>query len=117
VEFRPGHPLEPQLHQELREALNRDLSTTDFFVWIGVEPTGERDHFDDLPSIVDKTEQWLAGLDPGAINQRGNLPRQVILDPAAEVEIQAIPKKESARGSRSGEVVGNPAPILVGLGT
>lgn len=106
--------MEPELHEQLRQALNRGLSNKDFFVWISVTPTGSSSRFNDLGSIVRETEHWLARLDPDAVDPQWSRKRRVFADPAAEVEIQAIPKKKSARGSRAAEIVGNPAPALAG---
>jgi hypothetical protein len=117
MDFEPSHSQEPELHEELRKALNAALSSTDFFVWIGVDPTGEADHFSNLLAIVEATELWLSRLDPDALSDAQSLPRKRFSDPAADVEIQAIPKKESARGNRPGEIVGNPAPILTAYGS
>jgi hypothetical protein len=109
----PRHPQEPALHHELRDALNRELRNTRFFVWIDVRPTGDRSTFEDLPRVVAHTELWLDSLDPDAVDP-GELPERWERDPAAEVHLRAIPKKQEAWGSRSTEIVGNPEPILVG---
>jgi hypothetical protein len=106
--------MEPELHEQLRQALNRGLSSKDFFVWINVTPTGSQSDFSDLGSIVQETERWLARLDPDAVDVNWARKRRTFSDPAAEVEINAIPKKPSARSSRAAEIVGNPAPALSG---
>lgn len=109
----PLHPDEPALHHALRDMLNQSLTSTDFFVWIRVEPTGERREFEDLGAIVADTEQWLSGLDPDAVNA-DDLPARGYRDRAADIEVRAIPKKPSARGYRAAEIVGNPEPVLAG---
>jgi hypothetical protein len=109
----PRHPDEPALHFELRDALNRGLTNTDFFVWIDVEPSGAAQSFKNLAAMVAATEHWLADLDPDAVDP-GALPEQPFHDHAGKVRITAIPKKPSARGQRAEEIVGNPGPVLVG---
>lgn len=109
----PLHPDEPELHRQLRDALNEGLSNTDFFVWITVRPTGHQTHFSYLPRIVEKTERWLSLLDPDA-PQEERRSTEFVQDPAADVEIRAIPKKPEARGRRAVEIVGNPEPVLAG---
>ena len=109
----PLHPAEPALHHALRDALNRGLTNTDFFVWITVIPKGDTWEFEDLPSLVEETEQWLQGLDPDAVDG-SELPEQGLSDAAADVRIRAVPKKSSARGQRAGQIVGNPEPVLAG---
>lgn len=115
MEFKATHPDEPALHRELRDALNRGLDNTAFFVWIRVTPTGERRDFAALDRIVAETNAWLRELDPDAVRAE-SLPEKQFLDKAAEVRIQALPKKESARGKVPGAIVGNPEPVLVGWG-
>ena len=109
----PLHPAEPALHHALRDALNRSLTNTDFFVWITVTPKGDASEFRDLPSLVEETEGWLQGLDPDAIDA-SELPEQYLSDAAADVRIRAVPKKPSARGQHAGQIVGNPEPVLAG---
>ena len=109
----PSHPDEPVLHRGLRDALNRELTTPNFFVWINVSPTGRRLEFEDLPAIVRQTESWLRTLDPDSVDA-SQLPERTFSDKAAQVQIRAIPKKRSARAQRAAEVVGNPEPALAG---
>jgi hypothetical protein len=97
----------------LRDALNRELTTPNFFVWIKVRPTGKSREFADLPTIVRETESWLRALDPDSVDA-SDLPERNFSDRAAKVEIRAIPKKREARGDRSVEIVGNPEPALAG---
>lgn len=109
----PLHPAEPVLHHTLRDSLNQSLTNTDFFVWISITPTGERNDFDDLNGIVSATEQWLSEQDPESVDP-DRLPEVEFSDRAADVSIRAIPKKPSARGNHPGEIVGNPEPALAG---
>jgi hypothetical protein len=106
--------MEPELHEQMRQALNEGLSSKSFFVWINVTPKGAGARFGDLSPIVKDIDEWLAGLDPDAVDRDWARERRVYSNPAAEVEIHAIPKKPSARGSRAAEIVGNPAPALAG---
>jgi hypothetical protein len=117
VSLQPSHPNEPALHHQLRDALNAELTNNDFFVWIEIRPTGQSRELATLPSIVSETEQWLAGLDPDAIDNPEELPEIRLSDPAADVTVRAIPKRQEARGRRAQEIVGNPDPILVGWTT
>jgi hypothetical protein len=110
----PSHPDEPELHHQLRDALNEGLKSTDFFVWIRVRPTGYQKSFAYLPRIVARTDQWLASLDPDAPSVSWQSVAESFKDPAADVEIQAIPKKPEARGRRATQIVGNPEPALSG---
>lgn len=109
----PRHPDEPALHRDLRDALNRDLNNTDFFVWIDVVPSGAAQTFANLDAMVAATEGWLAHLNPDAIDPNA-LPEQLFRDPAGEVRITAVPKKPSARGRRADQIVGNPEPAVSG---
>jgi hypothetical protein len=113
VPLEPSHPDEPALHRALRDALNRELTTPNFFVWIKVKPTGKSREFADLPTIVRETESWLLALDPDSVDG-SELPDRTFSDRAANVEIRAIPKKREARGYRSAAIVGNPEPALAG---
>lgn len=115
MQYKPRHPDEPALHEELRKALNEDLTDKGFFVWIDVEPTGDARHFENLDQIVRKTDEWLHSLDPDAV-QEGALPEIKFEDPAAVVEITAIPRKKKVRGYRAQEIVGNAGPMLIGWG-
>lgn len=110
------HPLEPALHHALRDALDGGLQSTDFFVWIDVRPTGVSDAFTDLDRIVNETQSWLAHLDPDTGLNPDHVAERWDHDPAAEIKLQAIPKKPEARGYRSKPIVGNPEPILAGWG-
>jgi hypothetical protein len=112
----PSHPDEPELHHQLRDALNEGLTSTDFFVWIRVRPTGHQKRFAYLPRIVEKTDKWLASLDPNASRDAPEPPSTFAQDPAADVEILAIAKRPEARGERAAEIVGNPEPALAGFG-
>jgi hypothetical protein len=120
VPLEPLHPDEPELHRQLRDALNEGLTNTDFFVWITVRPTGYQKSFSYLPRIVEGTGRWLASLDPDAPHEerKSNTELLELLfeDPAADVRIRAIPKKPEARGRRATEIVGNPEPVLMGFG-
>lgn len=109
----PLHPDEPTLHRALRDALNQRLTSTNFFVLISIEPTGERTSFEDLDAIVTDVEEWLSRLDPDEAPAEA-LPERTWSDKAADVRIRAIPKKRSARGYRAAEIVGNPEPALAG---
>lgn len=113
----PSHPDEPELHRQLRDALNDELRNTKFFVWITVRPTGWQKSFAYLPRIVAAVEEWLDTLDPDEVRpwDEGN-GWISISDPAADVRIRAIPKKPGARGRRADQIVGNPAPVLTGYG-
>jgi hypothetical protein len=111
LEFR--HPDEQALHHQLRDALNRNLTSKDFFVWISVVPSGEASEIETLDAIVAATDQWLAHLSPDAVQPQA-MPEQRFIDRAGEVQIHAVPKKPEARGQRAKEIVGNPEPILVG---
>ena len=111
----PSHPDEPELHRQLRDALNAELTNKNFFVWITVRPTGWQKSFAYLPSIVDKVEAWLETLDPDeALPWDAGGGAIEFTDPAADVEIRAIPKKPEARGKPAREIVGNPEPVLSG---
>jgi hypothetical protein len=110
----PLHPAEPALHHELRDVLNADLSNKDFFVWINVTPNGSGEEFNDLGKIVRGVEAWLDALNPDDVSTAEQVPELEFIDPAAEVRVRAIPKKPAARGARSGPIVGNPEPVLVG---
>ena len=109
----PSHPDEPGLHHALRDALNRGLSNTDFFVWITVHPTGERKDFADLSGLVRQADEWLRQYNAETVDP-SQLPEREFSDRAATVEVKAIPKKPAARGRHPGEIVGNPEPILTG---
>ena len=113
MNMKPSHPDEPVLHRQLRDALNEHLTSTEFFVWITVHPTGEAKEFATLPGIAAETDKWLATLDPDDIAP-GDLPEKQFEDPAADVTIRAVPKKREARAYRSVQIVGNPEPMLVG---
>jgi hypothetical protein len=108
------HPDEVALHHELRDALNKSLLNSSFFVWIDVRPTGERKAFVDVEAIIADTERWLASLDPDAASDGANLRELHLVDPAADVKVSAIPKKRSARSRRADQIVGNPEPVLAG---
>jgi hypothetical protein len=113
--FEASHPDEPDLHHELRDALNAGIQNTNFFVWISVYPTGWGKSFSYLPRIVEAVEEWLGALDPDQARPWDKVGGEIeIVDPAADVRLRAIPKKPEARGTRSGLVVGNPEPILTG---
>jgi hypothetical protein len=114
VDLAPLHPDEPALHRELRDALNREIATTSFFVWINVMPTGSAQTFNDLSRLVNGIQLWLDTLDPDAVSETQDVPELVVPDPAAEVRVRALPKKVSARGQRSEHIVGNPESVLVG---
>jgi hypothetical protein len=114
VPLEPRHPLEPALHEQLRSAFNQGLRNKNFFVWIDVRPTGAAEEFADLAPIVQETERWLATQDPDETANPNRLPELHFTDPAAEVTVQAIPRKHEARARPAEEIVGNPAPILVG---
>ena len=114
MELQPLHPSEPPLHHELRDALNRSVANTSFFVWINVTPTGLDGQFADLEKVVRDIEWWLDRLDPDAIRSTEGVPELEISDPAADVRVRALPKKPSARSERAGQIVGNPEPVLVG---
>jgi hypothetical protein len=111
--YRASHPDETVLHYALRDALNRGLRNTNFFVWIRVKPTGNAKQFDDLPRIVNDTEIWLNSLNPDAVREK-ELPKRRFDERAASVEITALPRKPEVRGYRATEIVGNPSPVLVG---
>jgi hypothetical protein len=113
VEYRALHPDEVPLHHELRDALNANLTSKDFFAWINVEPSGEMRQFADLAGLVGRVEQWLGQFDPDGVQEK-DLPKLHLVDPAAEVEVTALPKKVEARGRRADQIVGNPSPPLVG---
>lgn len=113
MEYRALHPDEIALHHELRDALNAGLTSKDFFVWIRVEPSGERRTFGDLDGLVGRIEGWLGQFDPDRV-QESDLPMIRLEDPAAEVEVTALPKKAQARNRRADQIVGNPSPALVG---
>lgn len=108
------HPMEVDLHHELRDAFNRHLRNTNFFVWIDVRPTGDLKHFAHLDKIIEATEEWLADLDPDIFSGPDKIPERWIVDPAAEIKLRAIAKKREARSYRSDPIVGNPEPILTG---
>jgi hypothetical protein len=112
----PLHPDEPALHRELRDALNRRLANTNFFVWIKVIPTGMQQEFADLDRVVRGIEWWLDSLDPDAIPTVEPVPELELADPAADILVRALPKKRAARKRRSAQIVGNPEPVLVGWG-
>lgn len=111
--YKASHPDETALHHALRDALNRGLKNTNFFVWIRVKPTGRARPFDDLPRIVDETETWLNSLNPDAVKEK-ELPKRRFEQQAASIEITALPRKSEVRGYRASEIVGNPTPVLVG---
>lgn len=111
----PRHPQELDLHHALRDALNQGLTNTNFFVWIDVRPTGERDEFAHLDQIVTAVADWLEDLDPDAPPPgEGRVQEREIVDPAANIKLRAIPRKPEARSRRAVQVVGNPEPIFVG---
>lgn len=109
----PSHPDEAVLHHALRDALDRTLTSKDFFVLITVEPSGERQKFEDLEGLALEVERWLRGQDPEHVDVDA-LPERLFTDKAAEVTVRAIPKKPSARGHRAANIVGNPEPALAG---
>jgi hypothetical protein len=110
----PLHPDEPDLHHELRDALNADLSNPNFFVWINVTPSGSQEAFRDLRGIVRGIELWLESLNPDDVSVAESVPELEFVDPAAEVRVRAVPKKAEARAGRAAQIVGNPEPVLVG---
>lgn len=112
----PRHPDELALHHELRDAFNRELTNTNFFVWIDVRPSGGHKQFAYLDQIIKATEEWLGDLDPDSLPGPDRIAERWIEDPAAEIKLRAIPKKPEARAYRSDQIVGNPEPILVGWG-
>ncbi len=114
MELKPIHPSEPPLHHELRDALNRNLANTSFFVWINVTPTGTEQQFADLERIVSDIGWWLDKLDPDAIHGTEDVPELDISDAAADIRVRALPKKPAARLQRAEQIVGNPEPVLVG---
>jgi hypothetical protein len=116
VPLEPLHPDQPELHRQLRDALNEGLTNADFFVWITVLPTGYQKRFSYLPRIVERTDRWLVSLDPDAPQEDRKSNTEFFEDPAADVRIRAIPKKPEARGRRAVEIVGNPEPVLAGYG-
>lgn len=111
--YKASHPDEMSLHHALRDALNRGLKNTNFFVWIRVKPTGKAKQFNDLPRIVGDTEAWLTSLNPDAVKEK-ELPKRRFEQQAALIEITALPRKAEVRGYRASEIVGNPTPVLVG---
>lgn len=113
MEYRALHPDEVALHHELRDALNVALTSKDFFVWIRVDPSGERRTFGDLPGLVGRIEGWLRQFHPDEVRE-SDLPKIRLDDPAARVEVTALPKKPEARNRRADQIVGNPSPALVG---
>jgi hypothetical protein len=113
VELAPLHPQEPALHHELRDALNKQLANTSFFVWIDVSPTGEQPCFEDLSRMVADIQRWLDSLDPDSVFSISDVPQLRIADPAAEIRVRALPKSIAARGRQPAEIVGNPEPVLV----
>lgn len=115
MQYRAGHKDEIALHHELRDALNRDLTNKNFFVWINVEPTGEAKRFAHLGKMIGRTEAWLSTLNPDAVRE-GDLPKLQLDEKAASVEITALPRKPEVRDHRAQEIVGNPGPVLVGWG-
>ncbi len=117
MDLKPSHPDESDLHHQLRDALNKRLTSTDFFVWISVTPTGAGKQFADLESLVNAIEAWLATQDPDAPQGADDLPERNFSDASADVSISALPKKPEARSYRSEQIVGNPEPILVGWGS
>lgn len=110
----PLNPDELTLHHQLRDALNEKLANKSFFVWINVTPTGSQQQFSDLQRIVSSIQWWLDTLDPDEIPGAEAVPQVDISDQAAEVRVRALPKKPDARTKRSGQIVGNPEPVLVG---
>ena len=111
----PLHPDEVVLHRQLRDALNEQLTTPAFLVWITVEPTGEGAELATVEQIVRTTDEWLTSLNPETIATPDAVPEKRFLDPAAEVRIRAVPKNPEARGHRSHPIVGNPEPALAGF--
>src|SRR4051812_22163384 len=111
--MQPRHEYERALHYELRDALNKHLTSTGFFVWLDVRPTATARTFQSLDLIVARTENWLNELDPDGVSEK-KLPTLLLRDPAADVEITAIPRKPEVRDHRAAEIVGNPGPALVG---
>jgi hypothetical protein len=110
----PRHPYELDLHHELRDALNEQVLSASFFVWIDVRPTGDGRRFAHLDEIVRAVADWLGDLDPDAHRVSQRLAERWIEDPAAEIKLRAIPKNPDARGNPGVPIVGNPEPILVG---
>jgi hypothetical protein len=110
----PRHPDEPALHHELRDAFNRELKNTNFFLWIDVRPAGGYAHFVHLDEIIKATEDWLDDLDPDDPRSADRIQERWIVDPAAEVKLGAIPRKREVRGRRAAQIVGNPEPVLSG---
>jgi hypothetical protein len=107
------HPDESASHHELRDALNRQLTNTNFFVWIDVRPTGKHKGFSELEQVVKIVEEWLDDLDPDASAPgEDRVQEREISDPAATVKLRAIPKKPAARGGRAEQIVVNPEPLL-----
>ncbi|HVO55634.1 MAG TPA: hypothetical protein VMT37_14575 [Solirubrobacterales bacterium] len=115
MQYRAGHEDEVALHHELRDAFNRDLTNRNFFVWLNVDPTGEAKQFAHLDKMVERTEAWLANLNPDAVRE-GDLPTLQLHEEAASVEITALPRRREVRDHRAQEIVGNPGPVLVGWG-
>jgi hypothetical protein len=108
------HPDELALHHQLRDALNRDLTNTNFFVWIDVRPTGKHKRFTELKQVVAAVDEWLSDLDPDAHYSADRVPERWISEPAAEIKLAAIPRRREVRDRRAKQIVGNPEPMLVG---
>lgn len=111
--FQARHPDETALHSEIRDALNSEIQSKNFFVWLNILPTGQGSEIDDLPGLVAETEEWLRSLDPDAVSEK-ELPKRVIKRRAAIVELTALPRKPEVRSYPADQIVGNPGPILVG---
>lgn len=109
----PLHPDEPALHHELRDALNAGLHNTEFFVWINVTPSGQAQSFGRLDDLVVSAAKWLSSLDPDSVSAQEEAPELHYTAEAGRARLRALPKKPEARG-RSGQIVGNPEPVLAG---
>jgi hypothetical protein len=101
---------EMTIHQRLVEALEAGVRNRDWFVWLGVNVTGEVNaDAIELGKIVQFVEDWLGGLDP---DTKYPEPPDAAMTPDNIVyfEFQAIAKKPQARGTRP--LVGNPVPAF-----
>jgi hypothetical protein len=113
MKLEPTHPHSLALHHQVRDHLEENLKTWDYFVWINVRPTGAGDKIGDL-DIAGTTDDWLAALPE---HEHGKTFERVTYDfEQATVVVIAVPKIPEARTGRAYPVVGNPEPVLGGYG-
>src|ERR1700746_56518 len=97
-------------HEALAPALDREIKRSDFFLWLQIDGEGLPGD-SEVRRLVQRTRQWLDGLDGGA-GDAHHPPTLRLGGGMAQIELTALPKKPRARDFL-GPVVGNPVPPRV----